>query len=295
MKTFKYRVWDKENLQWFNYNKNYNGNEITGIMIVPDGFVIIETDEGETWLAENDYEISQYTGLNDKNNVEIYEGDILKREIYEGHPEYYEVVFASGGFKRKPLDSKTLENEGLFNLVEPYCKENYEVVDNIYERNAKIKTSLLFDELSTTQLPEMINDKDQEERWQDAIKKEYAKNNQLDLRAWHKNLKLMEKVEALYLSFGSCRTTNYNENIKNFILMRFTGLYDKDGNKIYEGDIVKGCDNTIFEVRYLEHLNGIAFCINEFNIGSPISNMSESFKKNCKVIGNVYEDKESLK
>ena len=239
-------------------------------------------------LKKSEYAVSQYTGLKDKRKVEIYEGDILKREIYEGHPEYYEVVFDAGCFKRKPLDKETFENHGLFNLVEQNCKENYEIVGNIYEKS-KITSALCIEPYSLV--------KECEEKWQNAIRKEYAKNKQLELRAWHKDLKLMEKVEKLYLNFGSCRTENYNENIKNFVLMRFTGLYDCNGTKIYEGDIVESgtkYNHSNFEVRFVASRNESGFCNDELGCFIGFDDISQDFKEECKVIGNVFQHPELL-
>jgi hypothetical protein len=82
---------------------------------------------------------------------------------------------------------------------------------------------------------------------------------------------------------------------KNYKVMQFTGLLDKNRNEIFEGDIVKNKKNPIRIVEWNERL---AMFILKFPIQItseyPLNNIYNS-KKYLEIIGNIYENPNLLK
>lgn len=74
----------------------------------------------------NDIELMQYTGLKDKNEKEIYEGDILFESFGE---RYYKVVFENGSFRAEFEGDFEEHSFDLIDVVAQGCK----IVGNIYE------------------------------------------------------------------------------------------------------------------------------------------------------------------
>ena len=68
---------------------------------------------------------------------------------------------------------------------------------------------------------------------------------------------------------------------------QFTGLKDKNGREIYEGDILRWEDMFNFEVRWLDS-QARFYSVNT-------SAVSTQWTEYCTIIGNIYENPELLK
>ena len=113
-------------------------------------------------------------------------------------------------------------------------------------------------------------------------------------RAWDKEFKEMVQVDALVFDEQIIKATYKNgnvvkEDLKNYVLMQSTGLKDKNGKEIFEGDIIGTRDGL---------LNGVV----EFNIDLGMWTNSllryNNFERLCsiadsrEIIGNIWEHPE---
>ena len=120
-------------------------------------------------------------------------------------------------------------------------------------------------------------------------------------RAWMKSLKWM--CDVTNISFDSkfvdiCQqgdTERYTEMSVEFdeiTLMQSTGLHDKNGKEIFEGDIVKMAKDVYSEPTYYEVVRhrGGAYRLESKQHGCELWLRHTD----CEVVGNVYENKELL-
>jgi uncharacterized phage protein (TIGR01671 family) len=84
----------------------------------------------------------------------------------------------------------------------------------------------------------------------------------------------------------------YNSKKKECEVMQYTGLKDKNGKEIYEGDIVKRVNGVYDwpEIEVIEFYNGnIAKGCSPF-IETGMSGWQSAEGDDCEVIGNIYEN-----
>ena len=116
----------------------------------------------------------------------------------------------------------------------------------------------------------------------------------LKFRAWNRDE--MEYIEDMYwFEENYYHSTDYNGGD---ILMQFTGLHDKNGIPIYEGDIIdillRFYDCESFEMAVIEFRSG-AFWFDAKQVGYVDCNWHHYNESDRQVIGNIYENPELLK
>ena len=125
-------------------------------------------------------------------------------------------------------------------------------------------------------------------------------------RVWDKKAEVMREIKALIweennlIAHCQPRGHEYNEWFTvvlqgcEYQLMQSTGLFDKDGVEIWEGDIVldrwANGYTPVFQ-------NGIYMAYDPKNLmqNDPSTQFNIIWKDGCEVIGNVYEHNHLLK
>jgi uncharacterized phage protein (TIGR01671 family) len=114
-REIKFRAWDNKNKQWFHIT-----HENTRYCLSADSGLLFDSK----WSEFPDATVMQYTGLLDKNGVEIYEGDIIR--------------YAS---RNEPIYSYVGNVRWMENRWSITCKgaKNMEVIGNLHDNPELLK------------------------------------------------------------------------------------------------------------------------------------------------------------
>lgn len=117
---------------------------------------------------------------------------------------------------------------------------------------------------------------------------------EIKFRAWDK------EVNHMYYNSGhvSIDMKGHCFNLQTGVQLEpllFTGLRDKNGKKIYEGDIVEFINHRYYHGNY-----EVRFCNGSFDVhsenenGNPNTDYLYDYHNDYKVVGNIYENLELL-
>jgi len=127
--------------------------------------------------------------------------------------------------------------------------------------------------------------------------------NDVKYRAWDYKEKRMVKVLAIdwehqtisyeadinhegMSGFERC----YHQPLENFELLQFTGVKDKNGQEIYEGDILKNSFGSLYEVKWVSSMT--SFMCSPLKVVYEVRHLDNL---DTEVVGNVFENTELLR
>ena len=130
MREIKFRIYDKQFKKWISLDYY---KDLGAITIENDGTLTLTSAFRFTqsmMICPEAFDVMQFIGLYDRNNNEIYEGDIL-RNIYDEKENRYLVQQTDYGWKLKKIIGRTLKSVRLINGLEK--------IGNIYDNPNLLK------------------------------------------------------------------------------------------------------------------------------------------------------------
>lgn len=134
------------------------------------------------------------------------------------------------------------------------------------------------------------------------LKRGMKMSREIKFRAYHKERKEMFEIASIDFEEKKAALSNgiiklLNVDFKQFEMLQYTGLKDKNGKEIYEGDILKY--KFLYDRRF-KHVSLVKFMEIEASFGikdiygNEIPLYRITANNYFEVIGNIYENKNLL-
>lgn len=119
-------------------------------------------------------------------------------------------------------------------------------------------------------------------------------------RAWHKAMQRMSEILAISYERQKVKIkhqqgiTHMTIPLDDAILMQSTGLFDKNGKEIFEGDIVVNQYGNVGYVAYLQQEAGFVVVLkkSDYRLGHRNTGESYDITTNHEIIGNIHQNPE---
>ena len=125
---------------------------------------------------------------------------------------------------------------------------------------------------------------------------------EIKFRVWDKKFNMMLGFKSVDINFNEGKievTTDtlryeeiYVDEIKDFVLMQYTNLKDKNGKEIYEDDILKVKLDDGDANLYVKYANGEYRVVNEGKWEDSL--YAYMYFGDVEVVGNIYENKDLI-
>lgn len=138
MRKIKFRFWDNVQKKMFNevtlLGLHWECEEDPSVYIGGKHFNY--GDNGKTVPDYSDGAVMQFTGMQDNNGKEVYEGDIVKGKRYSAQEKFVRFIGEIAYFRVSFVVNGVGKYEGIYGEE---LHGNYEVIGNIYENPEFLK------------------------------------------------------------------------------------------------------------------------------------------------------------